>query len=192
MLSENEVSKFELNAAIERLIESSGNDAGAGEMLVSYAISIQSDSSASMDISTHSSGGSLSGATPESGTIKIELDSKHKREWLFGENSKRVGYYKLSRQTTKQFFHGVKEERILVTHFWKADAGTKSDTEDGEAWCLSCNSKMEPLWFGQVASRQLLHVGPFSLILREVRETWGRDVGPTHPQDIRIRAQFDL
>lgn len=90
MWSENEVSKFELNAAIERLIESSGNDAEAREILVSYAITMQSDRGASMDISARSTGGSFSGATPENGTVKVELDSEHKREWSFGQNSKRT------------------------------------------------------------------------------------------------------
>ena len=56
----NELSKLELNAAIEHLIESSGSDAEAREILASYATSIQSDSSAAVDISTQSSGGSRS------------------------------------------------------------------------------------------------------------------------------------
>src|SRR5690349_9421007 len=113
----------------------------------------------------------------QSGTVKIELDSEHKREWSFGLNSKRVGYYKLSRKTTKPLFRKVKEERILITHFWKADILTESDTEEEEAWCISCNSKMEPVWFGQVGSLELFHLGPFSTIVREVRETWGPHVG---------------
>ena len=98
----NEVSKLELNAAIENLIESSGSDAVAREIFASYATSIKSNSSAAMDISAQSSGGSLSGATPESGTVKIELDSKHEKEWKFGENSMRVGYYKISRKAIRQ------------------------------------------------------------------------------------------
>jgi hypothetical protein len=121
----NELSKLELNAAIEHLIESSGSDAESREILASYATSIQSDSSAAVDISAQSSGGSLSGATPESGTVKIEFDSKHEKEWKFGENSTRVGYYKISRKATKHLFWGVKEERIVVSHFWKADAATE-------------------------------------------------------------------
>src|ERR1035438_10510581 len=91
----NDVSKLELNAAIEHLIESSGSDAEAREILASYATSIQSNSSAAMDISAQSSGGSLSGATPESGTVKIELDSKHEKEWKFGEKSMRVSSWAL-------------------------------------------------------------------------------------------------
>jgi hypothetical protein len=192
MHSENQVSKFELNAAIERLIESSGNDADAREILISFAMTMQSDRSASVDISAQSSGGSFSGATPQNGTVKIELDSGDKREWSFGENSKRVGYYKLSRITTKPLFREVKEERILITHFWKADAGAKSDSEEAEAWCLACNSKMEPLWFGQVGSLELFHLGPFSVIFREARETWGRNLGTAHPHALHIKARANL
>jgi hypothetical protein len=188
----NEVSKFELIAAIEHLIESSGNNAEAREILISYAKSIQPDRSALVDISSQSSGSSISGATPEIGTVEIDANSNHKREWSFGENSKRVGYYKLSRTTTKALFRGVKEERILVTHFWKADLGTGSDTEEPQAWCLSCDSKFEPLWFGQIASLDLFRLGPFSLVLREVHESWGRQVGRKHPHDVHIKAQFNF
>jgi len=188
----NEVSKLELNAAIENLIESSGSDAVAREILASYATSIKSNSSAAMDISAQSSGGSLSGATPESGTVKIELDSKHEKEWKFGENSMRVGYYKISRKATRHLFRGVKEERIVVSHFWKADVATASETEEPESWCLSCDSKMQPQWFGKIASVELFHLGPLSVVLREVRETWGREVGSTHPHDVHIKARLNL
>lgn len=100
-----------------------------------------------------------SDATPENSTVKVELDSEHRREWSFGLNSKQVGRCKLSRKTTKSLFREVKEKRILITHFWKADAGTESDTEEAEAWCLSCNSKTEPVWFGQIGSLELFPLG---------------------------------
>ena len=134
-----EPSKFELNAAIERLIESRGRDAGARDILASYATKIKSDGGASLDISTRSHGGGFFGATPESGEVKIDLDSEHKRQWSFGENADRVGYYKVSRKTTRSLFRRVKEERIIVSHFWKAALSTGSDTEEPEAWCL-CDS----------------------------------------------------
>jgi hypothetical protein len=97
--------------------------AEARGILASEATSIKSNSSAAVDISAQLSGGSLSGATPESGTVKIELDSKHEKEWKFGENSMRVGYYKISRKATKHLFRGIKEERVVVSHFLESGRG---------------------------------------------------------------------
>jgi hypothetical protein len=188
----NEISKFELQAAIERLIESGGNDAGARDILASYATKIKSDGGASLDISTQSRGGGFSGATPESGEVKIDLDSGHKRQWSFGENSDRIGYYKVSRKTTRSLLHRVKEERIIVSHFWKADLSTESDTEEPEAWCLSCDANMIPVWFGTVVSVELFRLGQLSVVLREIHETWGPNVGSTHPQDVQVKARLDI
>lgn len=185
-----EVSKIELNAIIEQLIESSGNDAEAREILASYALSIKSDSDNVWNFLTKSSGGSFSGSTPKNGDVKIELDSEREREWKFGENSKRVGYYKISRKTKTRLFRGIQEELIVVSYFWKTDEYTQSLTEAPEAWCLSCDPQMQPRWFGQVGSSELFHLGPVSFITRKVCETWGPNVGSTHPHDLLVYGQF--
>lgn len=186
------VSKLEQNAAIVRLIESSGADAEARELVVGLAGSIPSDKRASVDISAKSTGGSFSAMTPESGTVKIDDGSKHTREWEFGSYSERVGYYKISRKVTKTWFGGIKDQRIVVTHYWKADSGTGSDTEEPEAWCLACTRNMEPIWFGRFSTIELLHIGGFAVVLRVIHETWGSRVGAAHPHSVEIRASVSL
>jgi hypothetical protein len=180
-------SKFELNAVIERLINSNGSDNQARDELSSFASSLLPEGDLRMDVSVDHPGGNFSGHTPQHGNVTVSDNSEQKTEWSFGETMVRVGYFKVSRSICKKAFKpGAIEQRIVITHFWKSDPTTESESESPEAWCLSCNAKMEPVWFGQFASRQLLHFGYLSLYKREIHETWGNHPGSIHSHGLHI------
>lgn len=79
MQSENEVFKFELNAAIDRLLKSSERmlKRRRPRLVRNHAaVRLRGFSGPS----AHSNDGSFSGSTPEIGTVKIELDAEHNED----------------------------------------------------------------------------------------------------------------
>jgi hypothetical protein len=188
----DKLTKLELNVIIERLIASLGADEEARLAVARFAERIRSETGVSANVSAETRGGSFTGFTAENGAVKVEDDSKQMKEWSIGDKSQRVGYFKISRKTYKRALFWVSEERIVITHFWKADIETESETEDPEAWCLSCNSKMEPVWFGQYASVELFTSKSFSVVLREIRETWGKHIGAVHPDNVSVKLRVQM
>lgn len=98
----------------------------------------------------------------------------------------RVGYYKISRSRFKRLFSLPHEERILIHHHWKSDLSTGSETELPEAWCLACNERMEPVWFGRFTYRTIRR-GWLRLTVSEIEETWGPKPGTLHTHEVAAR-----
>ncbi len=89
--------------------------------------------------------------TPEHGNVEIDNDDKQTKAMQMGAGTvERVGFFKITRTTVNKYFRR-KQLRVIVRHFWKAEEETASETEHPEAWCPACTSKMEPIWFAQLA-----------------------------------------
>jgi hypothetical protein len=96
----------------------------------------------------------------------------------------RVGYYKLSRHKKgKEFW-------IEISHFWKSDLGTQSETEPAQRWILATDRAGAPIWFGEVGAR---HIGTLRLtralvvqLSRDMcEERWGPSPGKLHKSRVR-------
>ena len=176
-----EFSRLELNALIERLIESAGEDQKARSAIIGIAASLRPMKGMSLRATVDHRSDRTSGATPEHGNVEIATDQTEQKSLQLGYGTmERVGFYKLSRASLKRLLFFPKEERILIHHYWKADSSTESDSEKPEAWCLGCTPKMEPVWFGRFTYTSV-SLGWFFLTVVEIQELWGPKPGRLHP-----------
>jgi len=137
---------FEINAAIEDVISSHGNDRAAAAMVIQFAQTLP-ETTKMMEKRTSwgkKNGGILRGFTKEAGnvTLKDEADREEKKEWL-GESKARVGHYRLWRAFDQIFFH----------HYWASDAATSDISEEPpETFVLKYHSTtLEMEWLGKLA-----------------------------------------
>ncbi len=179
--------RLEWNAIIERLIESSGEDAEARTAIASLGASLQPMKGLSLDGSISHKADHVSGATPEHGNIEIDPDGTQDQSLRLGLGTvERIGYYKVSRLRHKRFLSLPYEDLILINHHWKSDLATGSDTEPPKAWCLCCGAQMEPVWFGRVGYRTVARWGWLSVISSQIQELWGPNPGTLHPLNMRL------
>jgi hypothetical protein len=168
--------RLELNAHIERLIESRGADAQARAAIEQFASTMKRASKVAVEGKISRPGGNVSGQTPEHGSVQIEDDRPQTTEFAKGVSRERVGYYKLTRQT---------KDLLLITHFWKADPGTESETELAPEWAMGLDDSGRAAWFGERARKPVCRL-PFTRHLvidvsRDVYvETWGPSIESHH------------
>ena len=167
--------RIELNGHIERLIESNGHDAEARAAIVEFALGMKASASFQFRGLYQKPGGTVSGQTPQHGSVEIKDDHPETKEFTTGSVQERVGYYKIWRQ--KNWIH--------ISHFWKADVETQSEVEDAQQWVLALDANDAPEWFGE---RGLKHL--YTLTMTRVlrinfsqemfEERWGETVNRRH------------
>jgi hypothetical protein len=170
------VDRLELNAHIERLIESRGGDAQARAALEEFACTLKRASPVALEGMISRPGGTVSGQTPEHGSVQVDDDRARTTEFSKGVVRERVGYYKLTRQT---------KDLLIISHFWKADEGTQSETELAPEWAMGLDADGKAAWFGERARKPVFRL-PFTRHLvidvsRDVYvETWGPALESQH------------
>lgn len=175
--------RFALNAQIERLIDSRGHDENARDEVAAFGRTLSRSSRFEMEMRVEESGGSVSAQTPQHGTVRIEDARQKSREIHYGEHKERIGYYKLWRETQQNW--------ICISHYWKSDAGTQSETELPRQWALALDNSGSPAWFAERAMRALwtlrLTKALVLTINREIyTEEWGSEEGKEHNGGIHI------
>jgi hypothetical protein len=170
----DQAEKLELNAHIERLIDSKGHDAEARQIVAAFGRGIRQASPISFNAAITKPGDTILGQT-EHGTVLAGDDRPETKEYSKGEVVERIGYYKVSRL----------RRWICLSHFWKSDPGTESETELSQEWALALDKSGAPEWFGE---RARYPVGGFRLtralvvqVSRNVYvESWGPADGKQH------------
>lgn len=129
---------------IERLLESDGADAESRLAVARFAAGMRGSWTWRFHSLISKPGNKITGQT-NLGTVQVEDEHGETRETSVGEREVRIGQYKLVRLGRE----------VEITHFWKSDLGTFSETEQPEAWRLCMNRQGEPIWFGARAIRHL-------------------------------------
>jgi hypothetical protein len=180
LAAELNYTRLEWNAIIEQLIESSGKDAQARLAIASLGARLRPMKGIRMDASITHNADHISGATPEHGNIEIDPGGTEEKSIRIGYGTEeRIGYYKIARSRRKRLFFFPYEDLILIRHHWKSDLTTMSETEPPKAWGLCCNTKMVPVWFGEVVYTRS-QFGKFSIMFSEIKELWGPKPGTLH------------
>ena len=186
-LSHNtEVDRLELNAQIERLIDSRGHDEEARAALAAFGAGLKPGSPVQMLGAIIKPGSTVSGQTPEHGTVKVEDEKPERKEFEKGVIQERVGFYKLTRQ----------KNLLVISHFWKADVGTQSETELAPEWALALDRWGSPEWFGERAVKPLLRIPLGSLAIDVTRnvyvESWGTGPGRHHNGALMVAVSLSV
>jgi hypothetical protein len=166
------VDRIQLNAAIERLVESKGSSEESRRIVYEFGSQLRPFSRVSGSLQMQSPGDSISGHTPEQGNVQLTDDEKVKT-YEFGNERERVGHYKIWKEQ-----EGRHRYKVVVAHFWKLDEGTESTTEEPQIWCLSCDQN-GPTWFGERATRTVLN-SKLHVRRHEFIEQWGANIGKRH------------
>jgi hypothetical protein len=172
--------RIQLNAAIQRLIESKGFSDEARQTVYEFGVSLAAVSRVSGSVKMETPGDSVTGYTQEQGSVQIHEDKEQVRKVEFGAERARIGAYKIWREKTKRG-----KFRFTIAHFWKLDQGTESMDEMPEAWCLECDQN-GPVWFGERATRTIFQ--HFGLCLKRhlFVESWGGNAGKHHRAGLAI------
>jgi hypothetical protein len=134
--------RMEVNSALDRIIETSMEDAGCAHTILLFTCSLQYGGSFSFEktVTTHG-GQDVTGLTNEAGEINLRdgrTDVSYKQ---FGNKRERVGHYKLRR--------GLDE--VVIQHFWKSDLATQGEDAGPPQYVLSFEPEtLEPLEFGVI------------------------------------------
>lgn len=167
--------KFELNTLIERLIDSNGHDAEARAAVLDFALKMKGSSNLQIRGIVQKPGSGFSGQTPQHGQVSVDDDRPETKEFSSGAVQERIGYYKIWRQ--KDWIH--------ISHFWKAETETMSETETSQQWVLALDKKSRPEWFGERGIKHLYTLRMTKLLQivfsREMfEERWGPTVRAQH------------
>ena len=182
----NATQKLELNAYIERLIDSKGHDAEARAAVAEFGRAIRQGSPLSFSAAVTKAGDSLMGHTPDHGNVLAGDDRPETTEYSRGEIIERVGYYKIWRM----------RRWICLSHFWKSSQGTESDAELAQEWALALDKGGTPEWFGERARKHLFsfHISR-ALVVQVSRniyvESWGPNEGKRHPGGLIVEITVD-
>jgi hypothetical protein len=179
--------KLELNACIEKLVDSKGHDPEARNVVAEFGRSIRQGSPMSFSAAVTKSGDSVLGHTPEHGTILAGDDRPETKEYSRGEIVERVGYYKVWRQ----------RRWICMSHFWKSTPGTESETELAQEWALAVDKKGTPEWFGERARQRMFSFRLTRMLVVVVSrnvfvETWGSADGKQHHGGFLVEVTVDV
>jgi hypothetical protein len=179
--------RFELNAVIERLIESRGHDAEARHVLADFAAGLKQGSPVQMLGTLFRPGSSVSGETPEHGNVKVQDDKPERREFEKGVIQERIGYYKLTRQ----------KNLLVISHYWKSDPGTQSETEPAPEWALALKKGGLPEWFGERAVKRVFRLPLTSHFVLDVTrnvyvESWGPEPEREHPGALMVAVSVSI
>jgi hypothetical protein len=136
--------RFALNTMLERLLDSEGHDPEARDALAAFATQLKCSSRWRFYSFLSTPGNKISGQT-DLGTIEVENDRPVERRMSLGAHEERIGHYKLLRQGSE----------LEITHFWKSESGSVSETELAQAWRLCMDKADRPIWFGEKAVKHL-------------------------------------
>ena len=178
--------KFELNAYIERLIDSKGHDAEARAAVAEFGRAIKQGSPLSFSAAVTKTGDTVLGETPDQGTVLAEDDRPETKEYSKGEVVERIGYYKIWRL----------KRWVCMSHFWKSSLGTESESELAQEWALALDKSGTPEWFGDRARKHLFALRITRHLIIQVSrnifvESWGRDEGKRHPGGFIVEVTVD-
>ncbi len=178
--------RLELNAQIERLIDSKGEDEEARAALAEFASGLKPGSPVQMLGAIIRPGSTVSGQTPEHGTVKVEDEKTERREFEKGVIQERVGFYKLTRQ----------KNLLVISHFWKSDLGTQSETELAPEWALALDRAGSPDWFGERAVKPVFRLPLGGLVIDVTRnvyvESWGGWPGRHHNGALMVAVSLSM
>jgi hypothetical protein len=179
--------RLELNAHIERLIESKGADAEAREVLAEFGWAMKEGSPIQMLGTIVRPGDTVSGQTPEHGSVQVEDGREQRKEFERGVVEERVGYYKLSRQ----------KDWLVISHFWKAGPGTESETELAPEWALALDKAGRPEWFGERGRKPVFRIPLGRRFLFDVSrnvylESWGPQPGRQHKGALLVAITLNV
>ena len=176
--------RLALNAMVERLLESNGQDAEAREALAAFTTEMKRSSPWRFYSHISTPGDKISGQT-NLGTVEVENDKPVERQISLGAREERIGYYKLIRQGRE----------LEITHFWKSDVATHSETEMAQSWRLYLDKKNNPVWFGEKAVKHLFTLpiaGRYVRIIvnRELYvKRWGTEGPDIRPGALAIQVE---
>lgn len=167
--------RIELNTFIERLIDSNGGDAEARAAVLEFALAMKGSSNLQIRGVVQTPGSGFSGQTPQHGQVKVDDDRPETKEFSSGSVQERIGYYKIWRQ--KDWIH--------ISHFWKSDVDTMSETEVSRQWVLALNKQNQAEWFGERGIKHLYTLRLTKLLQIELsremfEERWGPSVSAQH------------
>lgn len=166
--------RLELNALIERLIGSRGEDAEARAAVAALARSIKPASAIGLKAAVRTRGGSMTGATPEHGDIKIEDRNARTHALDLGLGaSQRIGHWKVTHAVAWRYLC-IREVRVLITSCRDTDEQSMLFDTHTQTWCLACTAGLDPSWFGEFQFLPL-RIGPLRFCAELIRETWHRN-----------------
>jgi hypothetical protein len=177
--------RLQLNAAIDRLIDTEGGDEKARHIVFEWGLRLQSVRRVRGAMQLETPGDSFTGFTAEQGDVSVSDGKDQVRTVEFGGEQTRVGAYKLWREKGR---YGWK---IFIAHFWKLDESTQSETEEAPVWCLAC-SDSGPLWFGHRGKRPLFRILALMVARYYMVETWGPFLGKEHPAGLSIQLTLGM
>ena len=137
--------RIALNGYIEKLIETKGHDEESREAVVEFARGMKGSSPFQFRGVMQKPGGSFTGQTPEHGSVQVDDDKPETREFSRGVVQERAGHYKVWRQ----------KEWIHISHFWKAEIATQSESEMAQQWVLALDKDGHAEWFGERGLKHL-------------------------------------
>jgi hypothetical protein len=182
----NATQKLELNAYIERLIDSKGHDEEAREAVSDFGRGIPQGSPVSFNAAVTKPGDTVLGQTPEQGTVLAGDDRPETKEYSRGEVVERIGYYKVWRM----------RRWICLSHFWKSTLGTESEAELAQEWALALDKSGTPEWFGERARKLLFSFHLTRALVVNVSrnifvESWGLEQGKRHAGGLLVEITVD-
>lgn len=136
-----EVSRMEVNAAIERVIAGSDEMVESLRIIISYGHKLKKNTFGFEYTSNQTSGGSVSGYAEGVGNVGVDEDEREEVvEHSWGLSKERVGFYKLWKDASG---------RLVFQYFWRSDVSTQVSGEIPDEYYLAYNEKtLEPLYLG--------------------------------------------
>jgi len=151
----SEITRMDVNAAIERLIMRSEDSEHAARIVIRYGDKLRSSwpfQYSSTKTTTRSD--AASGYAPGVGNVTVKSEqSEEQTEYVFGVYKDRIGYYRLWKQG---------EGLLCFHHFWKSGLTTRGQGSDPETYRLGYDPEsLEPEFLGVERVRVILRIGAF-------------------------------
>jgi hypothetical protein len=169
-----QIDRIQLNAAIDQLIDSKGASEDSRQLIYQFGLSLPPMSRVAGSLQMEKPGDSFTGHTQEHGDVQIQSDQDEVKKLEFGGEPARIGSYKVWREKSRGGKFG-----IAIGHFWKLDQTTQSETEEAQAWSLTCD-KNGPVWFGERGTLTVFDHFGFCLKRHFIVESWGEHPGKRH------------
>jgi len=149
-------SKVEVNPAIERLIGREASDwIRDAETVIRYCASLARRKRVSAEASFRRDNQKtdVRGVAPGVGEVHVQTEQPDAREWVFGVERDRIGYFKIEKP---------EKGELEIRSFWKTDLATRGDlSEEPPAWQLAYDERSgAPKTFGELTTRTLFRLGP--------------------------------
>ena len=136
--------RMAVNAAIEKLIAREDGDGEAARIVVNYGSKLKKTGDISIEWAKNkkSSGGEVSGYSPQHGEITVKDEEREEqKKWEFGIHKDRIGHYRLWKG---------EEGQLRFQHFWKSSLTTRPIEGKGpEIYFLGYDpASLEPKYLG--------------------------------------------